>query len=105
MPNGESKNWIRFLVTLESFYILHGKWPTIVHLYPFFIKELQEKLLGQDFQRLQSKIKLEPDDNNPFLALDDSGHRFDYSKEINPHNNSSVRAIEWLKIANPSYYD
>ena len=42
MPNGESKNWIRFLITLERFYILYGKWPTVIQLYPFFIDELQK---------------------------------------------------------------
>jgi len=35
MPNGESKNWKRFLMTLERFYILYDKWPTVIHLSPF----------------------------------------------------------------------
>ena len=105
MPNGESKNWIRFLVTLESFYILYGKWPTEIHLYPFFIKELQQKLSAQDYQRIQLKINLEADDSNPFLSLDESGNKFDYCKDIAVDGTSSIRAIDWLKIVRPSYFD
>ena len=56
MPNGDSKNWIRFIITLESFYSLYGKWPSMISLYPFFIDELQEKLSSAEFQKLQSKM-------------------------------------------------
>ena len=107
MPNGESKNWIwiRFLLTLESFYVLHGNWPTVIHVYPFFITELQEKLSKEDFQMLKSKIKLEPDENNPFLSFDKLGNRFDYARGRCPQDQPAVRAIEWLKINEPDYYD
>lgn len=67
MPNGESRNWIRFLLTLESFNILYGTWPTQICLYPFFIAELQQKLSKEDFQVLQAKIRLVPDEGNPFF--------------------------------------
>jgi len=33
MPNGESRNWIRFLTTLEGYFALYGKWPTSIRLY------------------------------------------------------------------------
>jgi len=105
MPNGESKNWVRFLTTLEAFYILHGNWPTVIHVYPFFITELQEKLSKKDFRRLRSRIKLEPDKDNPFLAFDAVGNRFDYAREICPNGHPSVRAINWLNIKQPTYYD
>ena len=39
----ENKNWVRFKITLESFYVLHGRWPSRISLYPLFIKELQDK--------------------------------------------------------------
>jgi len=105
MPNGESKNWIRFLLTLESFYVLHGDWPTVIHVYPFFIAELQEKLSKEDFKILQSKIKFEPDEENPFLSFDELGNKFDYAREGSPKGKSGVRAIDWLKINEPDYYD
>ena len=106
MPNGESKNWIRFLITLESFYVLHGDWPSIIHLYPFFIAELQEKLSTEDFQKLQSKIRLKPDEDNPFLALDEAGNKFDYARESLPKARyARNKAVDWLDINTPDYYD
>ena len=105
MPNGESKNWIRFLTTLEAFYSIHANWPTVIHLYPFFLNELQEKLSLEDLVKLRSKIKLEPDEENPFLALDEFGNRFDYAREKSPNRRPSVTAIDWLKIIEPAYFD
>ena len=106
MPNGESKNWIRFQMTLERFYILYGKWPTVIHLYPFFIDELQNKLSIEDFQTLQSKIKIVPDENNPFLCFDESGDKYDYARgDTCPNKHASVKAIDWLQISKPDYYD
>ena len=106
MPNGESKNWIRFLVSLERFYVLYGKWPTVIHVYPFFIEELQNKLSLEDIQTLQSKIRLEPDEENPFLCCDEYGNKYDYARgNVSFNEHPSVRAIEWLKINNPDYYD
>lgn len=105
MPNGESKNWIRFLVTLERFYYLYGKWPGIIYLYPFFIKELQEKLPIEEFKKLQSKIKLEPDGDNPFYACDEIGNVYDYTHGNQLDGEPSLRAIDWLEINEPDYYD
>jgi lysophospholipase L1-like esterase len=106
MPNGESRNWIRFIRTLEGFYNLYGKWPAVMHLYPFFIDELQNKLSAKDFQTLQSKIRLVPDEKNPFLCFDEKGNTSDYARgEICPDKDSSVRAIKWLNISEPDYYD
>jgi len=105
MPNGESKNWIRFLTTLEAFYVLYGKWPSTIHLYPFFIKELQEALPQKDFQKIQSKIQIVPNENNPFLALDDVGNRFDFARGPHSHGCSSTKAIDWFEIDEPSYFD
>jgi len=50
MPNGESKNWVRFKATLENFHSIYGHWPSVIKLYPFFIEELKDKLSGQDFE-------------------------------------------------------
>lgn len=105
MPNGESKNWIRFQITLENFYVLHGKWPSVIHVYPFFIDELQQKLSVEDFERLQSKIKLEPDKENPFYSFDEVGNKYDYASDACQNDHPSVRAIDWLGINRPEYYD
>jgi hypothetical protein len=106
MPNGESKNWIRFQITLERFYILYGKWPTVIHLDPFFIEELQGKLSPGDFQILQSKINLVPDEHNPFLSLNADGNKYDYARgDSCPNKHPAVKTIDWLKISEPDYQD
>jgi len=106
MPNGESRKWIRLLITLESFHALHGDWPSTIHLYPSFVAELRENLSAEDFQKLQSKIKLKPDEDWPFLALDEGGNRFDYRNEPTPDGrDSQTNAIDCLGISEPDYYD
>ena len=105
MPNGESRNWIRFLMTLEGFYAVYGKWPTENRLYRFFIRELQGKLSIEDFRRLQSKIKLVPDEENPFLSIDEERNTFDYARGGMPHRDPSINAIGWLEITEPDYFD
>jgi len=111
MPNGESKNWVRFQITLEKFYTLFGRWPTRIYLYSFFINELQKKLSQNDFQRLQSMIHIIADDDNPFLAFDNEGNKFDYARGIHTLEGAqsrrwkSIKALEWLKIKEPDYYD
>jgi len=106
MPNGESKNWMRFMITLESFHCLYGNWPSIIYLYPFFIVELQEKLSPEDFQTLQSKITLIADEDKSFLAFDEAGNRFDYDREgFHPKKDASIKAIDWLGINEHDYYD
>ena len=105
MANGESKNWIRLMLTLEAFHVLYGRWPDTIRLYHFFIDELQEKLTPPDFIKLTSRIKLVPDEENPFTATDNTGNKFDYSREDQPKQNPAVKAIDWLDIKEPDYHD
>lgn len=59
----------------------------------------------EDLQKLRSKIRLEADEDNPFLAFDEEGNRFNYSREEGPGRHASVRAIDWLGVSEPDYYD
>ena len=106
MPNGESKTWIRFQITLESFYTLYNCWPTSISLYQFFIDELHNKLSSDDREKLHAKITLIPDDDNPFVASDDTGNKYDYARgqEV-PEKRLPQRAVDWLDISRPHYYD
>lgn len=106
MPNGESKNWIRFKIALEEFWQHYNTWPTSIHLYGFFIEELSEKLSESDYKKLQSKIKLISDDENPFLAFDESGNnsRYDSTPKV-PAKNHPPNVLGWLEIEEPSYCD
>ena len=85
---------MRFLVTLESLHAVYGDWPSVIHLYPFFIDELRKKLSAEDFQKLQSKIRIEPDEDRPFLALDEVGNKFDYAQESTPRNRDPLQNSE-----------
>ena len=60
MPNGESKNWIRFQITLESFFFRFGHWPSEIHLYPSFIAELEEKFSAADFGKFSRRSGSRP---------------------------------------------
>ena len=106
MPNGESRNWIRLLMTLGSFYAQHGSWPTTVQVYDFFIEELKRKLTEDDYATLQAKISLVVDNEHPFVAIDGDGNRYDYSRQGMHRNlDSAPDAREWLGIPEPDYDD
>ena len=106
MPNGESRNWIRFLITLESFHFLYGNWPSTINLHPFFIAELEEKLPKEDFEKLRDKIVLKPEEENPFMASGEGSNTFDYAREGIPEGMKfQNRALAWLNIEAPDYED
>jgi len=105
MPNGESKNWVRFIITLSSFFALYGKYPTIISLNTFFIEELKERLTKEDFIKLQSKIKLIADDGHPFMASGSDGNMFVYGRGSNSYNADNKNTLDWLDIKGPDYYD
>ena len=103
MPNGESKNWIRFCAAIDGFRSRYGKWPTAVRVLDFFPDELKSVLSGSDHAKLLSKIKV-IGDNSPFIAVDESGNAYDYGREGFPNLKLNVRASEWLGVT-PNYCD
>jgi hypothetical protein len=105
MPNGESKNWIRLCITLEGYRSFYGRWPETISLTPDFIEELQNKLTTSDFEKLQSKLKLIPDDTKPFECHDKMGNQFTYSKGLKTVNKNQHNPIKWLNITPPEYFD
>lgn len=58
-------------------------------------------LSEQDFNRLKNKIKLIADDENPFLTYDETSDYYDYARGSHGAVLTSVRAIDWLDIAEP----
>lgn len=105
MPNGESKNWHRFIMTVESFYSLYGFWPESIYLPASFIEELQRKLASEDYELLTAKIQLIADAQKHFVAEDAAGNSFDYSKDGASHRSQPPKATDWLGIGMPHYYD
>lgn len=105
MPNGESKNWVRFIITISKFYALYGKYPTQIFLQKFFIEELEEKLSEEDLLKLKSKIELIADDNKPFLAKGSEGNMLQYGSEGYSLEINQTKTKKWLDIQEPDYYD
>lgn len=105
MPNGESKNWIRLLITLNGFRNRYGHWPTAISIEPHFFEELQDKLTPADFKKLQSKLKLIQDDINPFQCHDEMGNQFNYGEALADKKKDKHNPIEWLNIVPPDYFD
>ena len=106
MVNGESRNWIRFLITLSAFHAKYGNWPTRIRVYSFFIEELKQKLSASDFVKLSGKLQFIEDNENPFFATDDYGNRIDYSEALRMDERPEYsNPREWLGIEEPDYYD
>ena len=105
MPNGESKNWIRFLASLEGFYVTYGNWPVRMFVYPEFIEELKKMMQPGEFDRLQTKLELIPAPKATFLSEDDQGQSYDYGKQGFIRENTKPNAIDWLKVSWPNYED
>ena len=105
MPNGADRDFVRFIRCIETFRILHDRWPTSIRLDTAFIMELQKVLSDDDYKKLNTKITIIPDGNNPydglFIAEDDEGNTLDLlrSKFIT----GDVNAVQWLGISWPDY--
>lgn len=105
MPNGESRNWIRFIGSLNGFSAIYGSWPTKVYLYPEFIKELQYMMPPGDFQRLETKVALIPEPKATFRCEDDQGRSYDYGQQGFARKQPVPDAMEWLNVSKPHYED
>ncbi len=103
MPNGESKNWLKFCAAIDGFRSRYGKWPTAVRVLDFFPDELKSVLSEADHAKLLSKIKILADDS-AFIAVDESGNAYDYGREGFPGPTLEVRASEWLGVT-PDYFE
>ena len=103
MPNGESKNWIRFCGAIDGFRAHYKSWPNRVRAPKFFIEELRTVLSPGSFVKLESKLIL-IDDDSPYIAEDGAGRSFNYEFQGSSKIKPDIRAFEWLGV-NPDYYD
>ena len=103
MPNGESKNWIRFCGSIDGFRAHYNSWPNRVRVPNFFIEELRTVLSPESFAKLESKINLIGDESH-FIAEDGAGRSYNYGSKGFSKIKPDVRAFEWLGV-DPDYYD
>ena len=105
MVNGESRNWIRLLIGIKNFYAAFGVWPARVYVYPFFVKELRQKMKPGEFERLNAKIELIPEPDATFRFEDHEGHFYDYGREGVVEKFPKPDVLAWLNVSRPDYYD
>ena len=103
MPNGESKNWIRFCGAIDGFRAHYKSWPNMVRVPNFFINELKTVLPPESFTKLDSKLILIGDES-PYIAEDGAGRSYNYGFKGFSKIKPDVRAFEWLGV-DPDYYD
>ena len=97
MPNGGSKNWIRFCAAIDGFRCRYGKWPRLVRVPTFFSDELKIVLSEQDQSVLSTKIRI-IGDGSPFIAMDESGNSYDYGEEGFSDERPDIQADVWLDV-------
>jgi len=103
MPNGESRNWIRFCGAIDGFRCWYKRWPEAVKVPEFFPDELEEKLSEEDQLLLAEKIHI-IGDGSSYIAMDESGNSYSYGHEGFSNDKPDIRAQDWLGIM-PDYYD
>lgn len=103
MPNGESKNWVRFCAAIDGFRADYKSWPNRVRVPKFFIEQLKTVLSPESSAKLESKLILIGDDS-PHIAEDGAGRSYNYGSKGFSKIKPDVSAFEWLGV-DPDYYD
>ena len=103
MPNGESKNWIRFCGAINGFRARYNRWPEKISVPRFFVHELKNALTPKSFNKLNSKVKLVVEDS-PFVAADGLGNQYNYGIRGFSKVKSDISATEWLDVE-PDFMD
>jgi hypothetical protein len=102
MPNGENRNWVRFLKVLTGFNVRFGCWPTRLYLPRYIIDYLPNYLSKEDFSKIEEKLELIADDRL-IIAEDNEGRVHDFMKEGFP-SHPDVKPTQWLCIGPPHRY-
>lgn len=108
MPNGADRDFVRFISCIASFKAKFNSWPTRIRVDPDFVRELREVMTPQDYQKMSQKIKLIPDNSNPFdgtyIAEDEDGDAYDLLRERHGrHGYEKRHVLDWLGIEWPDY--
>lgn len=110
MPNGESRNFIRFLRSIAVFRGKFRKWPSKIRLDDSFIREIQEVMDKTDYDILQEKIKIIPDSSNPWDGIyapeDDEGNKLDLMNVKQNEDDEFISkevVLNWIGIKFPDY--
>ena len=69
MPNGADRNCVRFISCIAGFKHKYKKWPSKIRLNLYIIHELKTVMKPEHFEKKSKKIRLIPDESNPYDRL------------------------------------
>ena len=101
MPNGYDKNWIRLCAAIDGFRVRYGRWPTRVLLSTDLLLDIRNLFTSSDVVIIESKLHLVAVDSRrdiKFVAEDDAGGSYNYSKEGFAPHQPDVPAKIWLGV-------
>lgn len=98
MPNGHDRNWVRFCAAVDGFRDRFGRWPSSVRLASGYGDDLRGLLSDESFRVLEEKLVLRSDERAHFIAEDEAGRKYDYSRERFPQDRPQPSAEEWLGV-------
>jgi hypothetical protein len=96
MPNGDYRSWVPFCAAVDGFRNRFGEWPSIVRLGSGYVTDLREILGDECFRVLQEKLLLHIDEQAHFIAEDQFGRAYDYSREGVPQERPRPSTEAWL---------
>lgn len=108
MPNGESRNFVRFLRSIAVFRGKFRKWPSKIRLSSSFIQELHEIMDKIDYEILQKRIKIIPDSSScceyVYIPEDDDGNKIlSFKLDKNDEFFDQKDVLKWIGINFPDY--
>ena len=98
MPNGETRNWVRFCAAIDGFRQRFERWPTKVAVDPVIYEDLQWMFSEKAFRELNSRVRLDVRQGAMIAAEDGEGHVYDYGEEGFPSERPQPSAGDWLGV-------
>ena len=98
MPNGADRNWVRFRAAVDGFRYRFGEWPSTLRLDSKLATNLRDFLGDDAFRALQGKLTIHIDEQAKFIAEDERGRKYDYSREGFPPEQPRPSVEEWLGV-------
>lgn len=98
MPNGADRNWVRFRAALDGFRYHFGEWPSSIRINSGDTADLRDFLGDDAFKVLQEKFTIRIDERAKFIAEDELGREYDYSRQGFPPEQPLPSAEEWLGV-------
>ena len=97
VPNGIDKNWVRLCAAVDGFHMRYGHWPTRVRIPAISMNDFKFLFREADLLKITSKVRFVLDEE-PFVAEDEEGGRYNYGQEGFPQSETRISADEWFGV-------